>query len=79
MVISDAQLEAFIQLYKSHYGVAISKEAAYEQGVKLLVMLEYIYQPVSKSVYDSVQAEQFEVLKKFLEQSSLQHSDTMAP
>jgi len=39
----------FQQLYKKKFGEEISKEEAYEQGIKLLKLIQVIYRPLPKN------------------------------
>lgn len=67
-----------MDIYKSHYGVAISKEQAYEQAMKLLVMLKHIYKPVSKQAYNAVLAEQAVFIRNMLEEHTLHKADSVS-
>jgi hypothetical protein len=52
MVISDKQIEKFQEIYRNYYGSEISKEEAYEQGMKLIRMLKVIYHPITKEEFE---------------------------
>lgn len=48
MVLSDEHIREFQKLYEEHFGVQISKEDAYENGVKLLRLISLIYRPIDQ-------------------------------
>jgi hypothetical protein len=48
-------LEKFQSLYKSEFGIELSKEDAYEKGIKLLSLMSLVYKPMSKNEYSSIQ------------------------
>lgn len=52
MNLTSEQVEQFRSLYRKRFGRDISKESAYEQGVKLLQLLGAVYQPVTKNDYE---------------------------
>lgn len=54
-MLSDEQIESFRVLYKNRYGKEISREEAYEQGTKLLRLVELVYTPMTKDEYKQVQ------------------------
>lgn len=45
MDLSDEQISEFQEIYKEHFGTEISKEDAYQNGIKLLRLVELIYKP----------------------------------
>jgi len=53
MVLSDEHIRRFQELYKSHFGREISKEDAYEQGIKLVCLLKLVYKPITKEDYEN--------------------------
>lgn len=57
MHLSDEHISQFQLLYKEHLGKEISKEDAYEQGVKLLRLVELIYKPLTRAEFTQVQNE----------------------
>ena len=67
MVLADADIEKFQALYKSQFGMAISKEEAYEKGIKLLNLLSVIYKPMTEKEYDLVQKRRLETLPLLIE------------
>lgn len=54
-MLSDEQITKFQTLYKNRFGKKISREEAYEQGVKLIRLVELIYKPMTKEEYKIVQ------------------------
>ncbi len=48
MVLSDEDIANFQALYKSEFGIEISKDDAYEKGSKLLGLMSAIYKPIPK-------------------------------
>lgn len=54
-MLSDEQITKFQTLYKNRFGREISREEAYEQGVKLVRLIELIYKPMTEAEYKIVQ------------------------
>lgn len=54
-MLSDEQVMKFQKLYKNRYGKEIGREEAYEQGVKLIRLVELIYKPMNESEYIKLQ------------------------
>ncbi len=54
-MLSDEQITKYQTLYKNHYGKEISREEAYEQGAKLIRLVELIYKPMTKEEYQDLQ------------------------
>ncbi len=42
MKISDEHLDKFIELYKDKYGETLSREEAYEEGSRLMRLIEIV-------------------------------------
>jgi len=57
-MLSDEQIKQFQTLYKTHFGKEISREEAYEKGVKLLRLVELIYKPMTEDEYKQLQKRQ---------------------
>ena len=55
MVLSDADLERFQVIYREQFGKEISKEDAYEQGIKLLRLMAAVYKPITQKDFDFIQ------------------------
>jgi hypothetical protein len=54
-MLSDEQIKTFRALYKARFGKEISREEAYEQGAKLIRLVELIYKPMSDAEYQELQ------------------------
>ena len=46
MVLLDADIIKFQELYKKHFGINISREEALDQGGKLLRLVSIVYKPL---------------------------------
>lgn len=55
MILSDTDIMKFQALYKSELGIAISREDAYERGVKLLGLMSAVYKPMSEKEYEQIE------------------------
>ena len=62
MVLSDKDIVAFQALYKSKFGMEISREDAYEKGIKLLRLVSIIYKPMTEEEYALVQKRRIDTL-----------------
>ena len=62
MILSDKQVTKFQTLYKSRFGIDISKEEAYEKGIKLIRLLDLIYKPMTKDNYQKLQKRRKETI-----------------
>jgi len=54
-MLSDKQIIKFQTLYKNRFGKEISREEAYEQGAKLIRLIELIYKPMAEAEYKKLQ------------------------
>jgi hypothetical protein len=63
MVLSDDNIISFQKLYKERFGKDLSKEDAYEQGIKLLQLMSLVYRPMTRAEFEVIQARQFELLR----------------
>lgn len=54
MVLSDEDIAKFQALYKSEFGMEISREDAYEKGVKLLRLMSAVYKPMTEKEYEAI-------------------------
>ncbi len=54
-MLSDEQIKTYQTLYKNYFGKEISREEAYEQGAKLIRLVELIYKPVTETEYKKLQ------------------------
>ena len=50
-MLSDEQITKFQALYKGRFGKEIGRKEAHEKGVKLLRLMELVYQPMTKNEY----------------------------
>lgn len=55
MVLSDEDIVKLQALYKSEFGMEISREDAYEKGVKLLRLMSVVYKPMTEKEYERIQ------------------------
>ena len=55
MVLNDEQIKKFQALYKNRFGKEISREEAYEKGVKLMRLVELTYRPMTQEEYELLQ------------------------
>ena len=55
MVLSDEDIAKLQALYKSELGMEISKEDAYEKGIKLLSLMSAVYKPMTEKEYEIIQ------------------------
>ncbi|MFA5431678.1 MAG: hypothetical protein WC319_02200 [Candidatus Paceibacterota bacterium] len=55
MVLSDEDILKFQALYKSEFGMDISREDAYEKGIKLLGLMSAVYKPMTEEEYKFIQ------------------------
>ncbi len=62
MVLSDEDIVKFQKLYKEQCGIEISKEDAYEKGVKLLRLMTTVYKPMTEKEYEFIQKHRHDTL-----------------
>lgn len=55
MALSDEDIRKFQALYKSAFGIEISREDAYESGIKLLRLMSLVYKPMTAQEFASIQ------------------------
>lgn len=55
MLLSDKHISSFQEIYKQEFGKEISKDDAYEQGAKLIRLVQIVYQPITKEEYGQIQ------------------------
>ena len=51
MILSDEDISKFQALYKSQFGIEISREDAYKQGVQLLKLMSIVYKPMTEEEF----------------------------
>ena len=54
-MLSDKDLQSFIEIYKNRFGKEISPEEAREKANTLLRMVELIYKPMTVREYNNLQ------------------------
>ena len=64
MVLSDENIIVFQNLYKEHFGKDLSKEEAYEQGMKLLSLVSIVYRPMTAEDFEKFKTQQSVFLQK---------------
>lgn len=47
-MLTNQDIQNFQAIYKKNFGKEISKEEAYEQGIKLITLMKNIYKPIPK-------------------------------
>jgi hypothetical protein len=55
MVLSDDDIAKIQALFKSEFGKTLSKEDAYETGVKLLRLMSLTYKPMTEDEFAQIQ------------------------
>lgn len=55
MVLSDEDISSFQAIYRKRFGREISKEDAYEKGIKLLRLMSIVYQPITEAEYQNLE------------------------
>ena len=54
-MLTDEQITRYQTLYKNRFGKSISREDAYENGVKLIRLIEKIYKPMTETEFLKLQ------------------------
>ena len=54
-MLTDEQIKKFQAIYRKRFGKEISKEAALEQGIKLVRLMQIIHRPMTKEEYEAIQ------------------------
>jgi len=70
MVLSDEDITKFQALYESEFGLKITKEDAYEKGIKLLQLMSAIYKPMTQDEYELVQKHRKETISLLVKKLS---------
>lgn len=63
MVLTDENIIKFQELYKNNFGIEVSKEEAYEKGIKLVNLLSLIYKPISEKEKKETNEKRFQTIK----------------
>ncbi|HEX8974567.1 MAG TPA: hypothetical protein VF817_03720 [Patescibacteria group bacterium] len=64
MQLTDKQIEDFQLLWKNRFGYDLPRKEAFEQGTKLVRLMELIYQPMTVSDYEIIQKMRAERINK---------------
>ena len=59
-LLSEEQIKEFQRIYKNYYGKEISRDEAYEQGVKLIRLIQLIYKPMTEIEFQQLQKRRIE-------------------
>lgn len=62
MQLTDEDILKFQTLYKSEFGMEISREDAYEKGIKLLRLMSIVYKPMTEKEYEFIQKHRSDTL-----------------
>lgn len=54
-MLSEQSITKFQELYRGRFGKEISREEAYEKGIKLVRMIELVYRPMTAAEYEKLQ------------------------
>lgn len=54
-MLSDDQIKKFQEIYRETFGKEISREDALSGGIRLLRLIELIYQPITKEDFEKLQ------------------------
>jgi hypothetical protein len=68
MVLKDEDIKKFQALYKSRFGLDISREEAYEKGIKLVRLMELVYKPMTQEEMNFIQKRRQDTLHLLLEE-----------
>jgi len=55
MLLTEAQITRFQELYENRFRKKISKKEALEKGIKLVRLMQIVYKPISKKDYQELQ------------------------
>ncbi|HOX10365.1 MAG TPA: hypothetical protein P5323_00170 [Candidatus Moranbacteria bacterium] len=50
-MFTSEQIEKFQTIYKNRFGIEISRDEAFEKGVRLVRLVKLIYKPMTKQNY----------------------------
>jgi len=64
MQLTPELVAKFQAIYKAKFGREISNEQAYEQGVKLVRLMEIVYRPMTRAEYKKAQERRQQFLDK---------------
>jgi hypothetical protein len=75
MNLSDDDIKEFQRIYKNRFGKDISKEDAYEQGIKLIRLMQAICKPITEGQANAIQRQNEEMLPQIIAHLTLHNSD----
>jgi hypothetical protein len=55
MMLSDDQVKEFQEIYKATFGEEISFKEAYDQGIRLLCLMQIIFMPMTVEESDYIE------------------------
>lgn len=61
-MLTDKQVKTFQDIYRKSFGKEISREDAYEKGIKLLNLMSAIYKPMSEEEYQIIKKHRWKTL-----------------
>lgn len=77
MVLLDEDILKFQALYKSEFGMEISREDAYEKGIKLVRLMSHVYKPMTEDEHNFIQKHRTDtfplLIKKITQNESKQN------
>ena len=74
MHLSDDHITQYQEIYKKNFGKEISKTDAYDQGMKLLRLMQLINKPISEEEYKETEREVTEIQRRMIPQHDLTES-----
>jgi hypothetical protein len=63
MLLLDADIKKFQELYKARFGVDISKDEALAKGTQLLRLMELVYKPMTKEEHELIHKRRLETIQ----------------
>lgn len=66
MKLLDTDIIKFQNLYKSEFGMEISKNEAYEKGIKLLSLMSAVYRPMTEKDYEDIENHRLNTLPQLI-------------
>ena len=54
-MLTDAQITKFQEIHQKRFGKKISRDEALEKGIKLVRLMQIVYQPITKEEYQKLQ------------------------
>ncbi len=62
--LTENQIQEFMRLWQNRFGREISRKEAFEQGTKLVRIMEIVYQPMTEQDYEIIQRRIANLLNK---------------